>query len=161
MVLCVTVVKLGNSKRGSPCFSSGLHLSLRWGRVAPPRPAPSWEGCSSGMTPGTAGTTGFLAPQAGAGGTSQPLKTCPPGGHAQPLGVGRLPRPVPARRPVPRYPRCTRTSVQCPGLSQPQRRRVPPAAGLVRRPLGLLRGWWSRAGRAGQSQEHFGGGRGF
>ena len=74
------------------------------------------------------------------------------------LGVSRLPLPHPRPPPRAQAPRSTRTSVPWSlSLSAAGSRRP---LGWVRRPLGPLRGWRSRAGRAGQSQEHFGGGGG-
>ena len=75
------------------------------------------------------------------------------------LGVGRLPLPHPRPPPRAQAPRSTRTSVPWSLSLSAAGSRLPLV--WVRRPLGQLRGWRSRARRAGQSQEQFGRGRGF
>ena len=129
--LCHSREIRGLEERVAPLvFLPGLHLSLRWGeQPLPDLPLPGKAALGHDSQEG--GNHWVLGPACWSGrDIPEPLKASPPGGHAQPWGSAAFPCPVPARRPVHRYPRRTRTSVRCPGLSQPQRRRVPPAAGL-------------------------------
>ena len=163
VVLCVAVVKLGDSKSGSrPLFFFRAFISALGGESSPSQTCPFLGRLPSGMTPRTAGTTGFLAPQAGAGGTSQsPCKQALQVAMPSPGGRPPSPAPSPPGAPctgipaahAPRSGALVSHSLSAAGSRRP--------LGWVRRPLGPFRGWWSRAGRAGQSQEHFGGGRGF
>ena len=168
MVLCVTVVKLGDWKSGSrPLFFFRAFISALGGESSPSQTCPFLGRLPSGMTPRTAGLTGCPlpknpAPQAGAGGTSQsPCKQALQVAMPSPGGRPPSPAPSPPGAPctgipaahAPRSGALVSHSLSAAGSRRP--------LGWVKRPLGPLRGWWSRAGRAGQSQEHFGGGRGF
>ena len=110
------------------------------GESSPSQTCPFLGRLPSGMSPGTVGISGCPLPEnPGPAGWSrrditEPLKASPPGGRAPPWGSAAFPCPIPAPRPVPRPP------APCPGtpqhthlgplVSQPQRRRVPPAAAL-------------------------------
>ena len=70
--LCHSREKLGDSKSGSrPLFFFLAFISALGGESSPSQTCPFLGRLPSGMTPRRAGTTGFLAPHAGAGGTSQ------------------------------------------------------------------------------------------
>lgn len=111
-VLCVPVVKLGDSRSGSrPLIFFQAFISALGGESSLSQTCPFLGRLPSGMTPGTTGTfqcphppPQTPAPQAGAGGTPQsPRKQalrrpCPA------LGVGRLPLPHPRPRPASRHP---------------------------------------------------------
>ena len=162
--LCHSREIRGLEERVAPLvFLPGLHLSLRWGeQPLPDLPLPgkaalghdSQDGGNHWVPPpqkpGPAGWSGRDIPE--------PLKASPPGG---PAGRPPSPAPSPPGAPCtgipaahsPRSGALVSHSLSAAGSRRP--------LGWVRRPLGPVRGWWSRAGRAGQSQEHFGGGRGF